>query len=275
MPEKTIVFGKGFLGTKIAKHLDFDLTSLDPLDEKVLGGFLDKNKPEVVINAIGKTGRPNIDWCEENKEETMRSNVVAAVNLGLACFKREIYFVHLGSGCIYNGDNQGKGFTEEDPPNFYGPQFYAKTKILAEMVLKEFPCLILRPRMPLDDSPHERNLIDKLTQYPKVIDIQNSITTVPHMIDAMGSLISKKATGIYNFVNPGTISAFEIMTLYREIVDPNHNFELMSKEELDRVTKGVRSNCYLNTDKLKRAGVSLPDIHSAVEDCLIRYKETK
>jgi dTDP-4-dehydrorhamnose reductase len=35
---------------------------------------LDEVKPDVVINAAGKTGKPNVDWCEDHKEETLRSN---------------------------------------------------------------------------------------------------------------------------------------------------------------------------------------------------------
>ena len=135
--KKRIVFGRGYLGTKIAKALGYDLIfkkEVNPLNLPALKKFLDEHTPEVVINAIGKTGRPNIDWCEENKGETIASNVIAAANLGLSCFKRGIYFVHLGSGCIYKGNNKGKRYSEEDEPNFYGPQLYAKTKIWSEKI---------------------------------------------------------------------------------------------------------------------------------------------
>ncbi len=273
MKDRGIVFGEGFLGKRIAEALDYNTTKTNPLDIKELERFLDAENPDIVINAIGKTGRPNIDWCETHKRETIESNVVAAVNLCIKCSERGIYFVHLGSGCIYYGDNNKKGFTEEDEPNFYGPQFYAKSKILAEKTIKLFPGLILRIRMPVDDRPHERNLINKLLSYDKVIEVQNSMTTVPHMIDAIKTLIEKRKTGIYNLVNPGTISASEIIKLYQEIVDPNHKFRVMSLEELDAITSGRRSNCYLNTGKLISEGIELPEIHQAVKECLLVYKE--
>lgn len=271
----TIVFGAGYLGTRIAEELGFVLTDTNPLNESTLEKFLNENNPSIIVNAIGKTGRPNIDWCESHKEETLRSNVTAAIALGSTASKRGIYFVHLGSGCIYEGDNNKKGFTEEDEPNFYGPQFYAKTKILAEKALKELPTsLILRIRMPLDNFSHDRNLINKLSHYPKVIDVQNSITTVPHAISAMKKLIDQRATGIYNFVNPSTVSAYEIMEMYQEIVGKNYIFQKMSLGELNSLTKGIRSNCYLNTDKLNRAGIFLPDAKEAVRECLVQYRES-
>lgn len=271
---KKIVFGAGFLGTRIAEYLNYNLIGreeVDVLDSSSLSAFLDMKKPDIVINAIGKTGRPNIDWCESHKEETIESNVLAAANLAINCSKKGIYLVHLGSGCIYRGNNNGEGYSEEDEANLQG-QFYSKTKILSEKILKEFPCLQLRIRMPIDNKPHERNLIDKLVKYSKVLDSQNSMTTVPHMLPALEVLIEKRKTGIYNFTNPGTISALEIMQMYREIIEPSHKFEAVSLEELDKITLGKRSNCMLNTDKLKAAGIVLPEIHEAVEECLLSYK---
>ena len=270
--QKIIVFGEGFLGIRLRDYLGCMSTKLNPLNVENLKEFLDKEKPDIVINAIGKTGRPNIDWCEDNKQATIESNTIVAANLCIECSKRNIYFVHLGSGCIYYGDNNGSGFTEEDEPNFYESQFYAKTKILSEKILKEFPSLILRIRMPIDDKSHSRNLIDKLLNYEKVIDIQNSMTTIPHMLKAIKILIEKRKTGIYNLVNPGTISAEEIMNLYKELIDPNHHFIKLSIEGLDLITKGKRSNCILNTNKLKSEGIFLPEIHDAVKECLLKYK---
>lgn len=271
---KKVVFGAGFLGTRIADYFDYNLVGrdkVDILDLKSLLNFLDEEKPDVVINAVGKTGRPNIDWCEAHRPETFKSNVIAPPNLAAACSERGIYFVHLGSGCVYRGDNNGKGYSEEDEANLQG-QFYARTKILAEKRLKEFPCLQVRIRMPIDDRPHERNLIDKLIKYSKVLDAQNSMTTVPHMLPALEVLIERRKTGVYNFTNPGTISALEIMQMYKKIIEPSHKFEAISLEELDKITVGKRSNCMLNTGKLRAEGIELPEIHKAVEKCLLRYK---
>jgi len=278
MNKKGVVLGRGYLGTRISEEFGysaFGRKNINPLDLFDLQHFLSRERPDILINAIGKTGRPNIDWCEDHKEETMQSNVVVAANLATECVNRGIYFMHLGSGCVYRGDNEGKGFSEKDEPNFYGPQFYAKTKILAEKILSEFPGSILRIRMPIDNKPHSRNLIDKLIKYEKVIDIPNSMTTVPHMLEVIKQLINKKSEGIYNLVNPGTISPAEIMTIYKDIVDPTHKFKIFSGEELDKITKGKRSNCYLNTDKLKYEELEMPEIHKAVESCLLKYKEFK
>lgn len=266
-----LIIGKGFMGERISDKMGLELSNFRVQEAKTLGEFLDNKKPEVVVNAAGKTGRPNIDWCETHKEETMFGNVVVPVLLATECSKRGIYFVHIGSGCIYEGDNNRKSFSETDEPNFYGPQYYAKTKILAEKALAEFPGLQVRIRMPLDDRPSGRNLIDKLKKYPRVIDIQNSITTVPHMMESLAGLMEQRKEGIYNMTNPGTISAREVMEIYQEMIDPKHSFEYMSREELNAETLGKRSNCFLNTEKLDAEGLGLPEIHGAVRQCMAEY----
>ncbi|MDD5699641.1 MAG: sugar nucleotide-binding protein [Candidatus Nanoarchaeia archaeon] len=274
---KGLIFGRGFLGTRLGEAFGYKVIGRDEADATQLSQIiriLDSEQPQVVVNAMGKTGSPNVDWCETHKEETVLSNICAAANLAIECIKRGIYFVHLSSGCIYSGDNNGGGYTEGDEPNFYGPQFYAKTKILAEKILREFPSLILRMRFPIDDRPHVKNLIDKLRNYPRVTDTQNSMTTIPDAINAAKQLIEKRKIGIYNIVNPGTISPAEIMDAYQRIVDPSHSFTRFSEAELSQVTLAKRSNCRLNTDKLKNEGISLPEIHEAVESCLTRYRET-
>ncbi|VVB78727.1 RmlD substrate binding domain protein [uncultured archaeon] len=272
-----MVFGAGFLGRRIAEQFDYRLVSkeeINPLNLTALQSFLDREKSSIVINAIGKTGRPNIDWCETHKEETLESNVTVPINLSAECSKRGIYFVHIGSGCIYSGFPE-HGFTEKDTPNFYGPQFYAKTKIISELALAELPGLILRIRMPIDNRSHDRNLIDKLRKYSCLISEPNSMTTVPHALNIIKSLIERRKQGIYNLVNPGMISASDIMSMYKTIVDPSHNFSLMSLNELDSKTLGKRSNCYLSTAKLASEGLELPEIHNAVEECLTGYRGVK
>lgn len=273
MNEKGLVFGKGFLGKRIAEELGYELSDFRILDKESLENYLTEKKPTVVINVIGKTGRPNIDWCESHKEETIFSNITIPSMLASFCSKQNIYLVHISSGCIYFGDNNGKGFSELDNPNFEG-SLYSRTKILSEKILLEYPCLQLRIRMPIDDRPSSRNFIDKIREYEKLIDTQNSMTTVPHFLEGLRKLITKRANGIYNFVNPGTTSAVEVMNLYKEIIDSTHQFEKFSLEDLDKVIVAKRSNCYLNTDKLKSEGIILPEINNAVKECLENYKQS-
>ncbi len=92
---------------------------------------LDRVRPTHVLNAAGCTGRPNVDWCEDHKEATMRSNVVGTLNLTDCCFLKRIHCTVFATGCIYKYDDahpwDGPGYVETDPANFTG-SFYSETK---------------------------------------------------------------------------------------------------------------------------------------------------
>jgi len=276
MKEKILIFGRGgWLAKRFNEFFkNSEISDVDITDLKAVRRELGKKEPDVIINAAGRTGRPNIDWCEEHKKETATSNIVGPLILSEACREQSIYWVHLGSGCIFQGNgSNGEGFKEDDEPN--SSSFYSWTKYWGDSVSKNSPVLILRLRMPVDNRPHSRNLIDKLAGYGYVIDSQNSITIVPDFLEVAKQLIEKRRLGIYHVVNPGTISPAEITELYKKEVNPKRKkFMVISNEQLYGLTlaKARRSNCTLNTDKLQREGIKLKPIKERIVELLREYK---
>ena len=265
----TLIFGAaGFLGQQLLESLPNAVgSSVDIADASAVRRAIEDRAPEIVVNCAGKTGRPNVDWCESHREETVRSNVTGALVLLDECQKRRLYLVHLSTGCLFQGDNNGRGFAEDDPPNFAG-SYYVRTKVHADQILAEFPVLILRPRMPFDDSLHERTLLGKLRKYERVLDTANSLTYIPDFLTAARQLIDERRTGIYHVVNPGVTTPFEVMCRYREIVEPEHHFGRLSVDQLTEVTTAARSSCTLSTDKLQACGITIQPVSAAIETAL-------
>jgi nucleoside-diphosphate-sugar epimerase len=92
-----------------------------------------------------------VDWCEDHKVETIRTNVIGTLTLADLCFERGIHTTIYATGWYgsvdvwmhvrrshhlprsifeYDADHVigGVGFTEEDRPNFFA-SFYSKTKV--------------------------------------------------------------------------------------------------------------------------------------------------
>ena len=93
-------------------------------------------KPTHVFNAAGVTGRPNVDWCESHKTETIRANVAGTLTLADVCREHSLLLMNFATGCIFEYDENhplgsGIGFKEEDTPNFTG-SFYSKTKAMVK-----------------------------------------------------------------------------------------------------------------------------------------------
>lgn len=68
-------------------------------DSARMNQLFDEFKPTRVINCAGKTGRPNVDWCEDHKVETVRSNVIGTLMLAELCHERGVHFTNLATGC--------------------------------------------------------------------------------------------------------------------------------------------------------------------------------
>jgi len=242
---------------------------------------LDKIKPSHVLMAAGITGRPNIDWCEDHKPETMRTNVIGTLNVADLCHERDIHCTVYATGCIFEYDDEhklgsGVGFTEEEKPNF-AKSFYSETKGYMEPMLKCYPnCLILRVRMPVSDDLIHRNFVTKIVKYERVVNVPNSMTILTEMLPASFAMAKKGLTGVYNFTNPGVISHNEVLDLYTKYIDPSYTYKNFTVEEQDKILKAGRSNNELDTTKLMKdmpEGVVINDIKTAFDLCFQRMKE--
>ncbi|HEY3821717.1 MAG TPA: sugar nucleotide-binding protein [Polyangiaceae bacterium] len=269
-----VVFGPGFLGHRLAREIPGAVLSrADVTDKAAVLAALREARPEAVVNAAGKTGRPNVDWCESHQTETYRANVLGALILAEACSELGIHLVHLASGCIFYGPSPSPGgWLEDDHAN--PTAFYSRTKYAADLVLSRLPGVaVARLRMPIDDAPGTRNLITKLAAYPEVIDVENSVTVVADLVAVIGRLLSARATGVFHVVNPGTMRHRDLLALYREIVDPAHRYNLIAEGEL--LARGLavkaRSNCILQSPRLAALGITMRPIGEALRDTLERY----
>ena len=228
-----------------------------------------------MLCAAGVTGRPNVDWCEDHRAETIRTNVIGALNMADCCSSRGIHMTLFATGCIFEYDEQRpmptlkadgtwtevRTFEEDNPedlPNFSG-SFYSFTKGMVEQMLRHFPkVLTLRVRMPISDDLSPRNFITKICKYRRVVNIPNSMTVLHDLLPVAITMAERDLEGVYNFCNPGPISHHQILDLYKQIVDPQFEYEGFSLEEQAKVIKAGRSNNTLSHTKLVEA---LPDVH--------------
>jgi dTDP-4-dehydrorhamnose reductase len=268
------VLGAGFLGTRLSEQLEgARLLRVDIADRAAVLSAVKESGCTVVVNAAGKTGTPNVDWCETHQPETYRSNVIGALYAAEAAAAVGAYFLHLASGCIFYGPSPTPGgWLEEDYAN--PSAFYSRTKYAADMLLSRLPNVgIARLRMPIDDRPGSRNLITKLAAYKQVVDVENSVTVVEDLVHAVRELAKQRATGIFHLVNPGTMRHRDLLALYKELVDPAHSVELIGEAEL--VTRGLaakaRSNCILASPRLAEAGIRMRPIEVALRDAMTKY----
>lgn len=278
--ENIFTLGKGF----IASHLPYPriIERLDPTPS-CIEKILDTYKPDVLVNCIGFCGSPNVDECEVKRDKTSTTNTVLPILLATECVKRGIRLVHIGSGCIFFGASPNQkikrvpdgfggtfpiveedfGWKETDFPN---PQsYYSRTKYACDLALDGMPGVsILRIRMPLSSKNSPRNLINKLSGYSSIIDVPNSMTLCDDLVRCVAWGIEKEISGVWNVVNPGKLTAAEIMREFQKY-RPDHKFEIISEEQLSKLVSAKRSNCLLDGSKLKNAGFEMTNAKTGLE----------
>jgi len=247
-------------------------------DRAAIKSDLAQHKPHYVLNVAGVTGRPNVDWCEDHKQETTRANIVGTVNLVDTCYLEGIHVTNYASGCIYQYDEthplgSGKGFVEEDVPNYSG-SFYSHSKIMAEKLLEPYPnVLTLRLRMPISDDLNPRSFLTKISKYERVVNVPNSLSILHDLLPISIDMTLKGRKGVYNFTNPGVASHNEVLELYKKYINPEFKWQNFSLEDQAKILKAGRSNNELDVSKLLSEYPDLPEIHKALEQMFIRMRK--
>lgn len=274
MGKNIVVFGAGFLGTRLSRDLaGATLSRVDITDPAAVDRVLADFAPSAVVNAAGKTGKPNVDWCDVNQVATYKSNVTGPMVLAEACAKHATHLVHLGSGCIFYGDSPTPGgWLENDYAN--PSAFYSRCKYAADLVLAQLPNVAtLRLRMPIDSEPGPRNLISKLASYKQVVDVENSVTVVEDLVSVVAGVIERRASGVFHATNPGTMRHRELLAIYRELVSPSHQTEFIGESDLVRrgLASRARSNCILASPRLSAIGLEMRPITVALRDVMTKF----
>lgn len=290
-----ILGSTGYVGAKYEQYLkgrgipcravsrkEVDYTQVGPLTD-----LLKNSRPGFLINAAGYTGKPNVDACEVNKLATLQGNAVFPGVVREACENTGTPWGHVSSGCIFSGRRaDGKGFTEEDTPNFSfrtnNCSFYSGTKALGEEILSGAKdCFIWRLRIPFNNENNPRNYLTKLMTYKTLLEAENSISHLEEFVESTFACWEKRIPfGTYNVTNPGAIMTSDVVRWIQEETARRDKEGLPSpfprsyaffdnlESFMQIAAKTPRSNCVLDTTKLTRAGITLTPVEEAVRKAL-------
>jgi len=270
---KRLVFGTGKLAqhlldknTTCISRLECDISILDHIKRTIHSQPI---KPDAIINCAAKT---NLEYCEENKDEAYLTNTLGVINLLYMCAVYNIKFVHISSGCLFDGNQTIS--TEDTIPT--PAAWYTHTKTWADEYIKQYGYenyLILRPRQMISSKVHPTNMLTKFCNYEKISvhEEQNSITCVEDFCAMLDHLVKKNETGIFNCCNEGTLTPYDIALGIKKYIKPALEVISASYEHTLTLQTNKRVNTILSNDKLKSTGYVPRSAQTALAWCLKNY----
>jgi dTDP-glucose 4,6-dehydratase len=293
---KILVYGsRGWIGSQFIEILKKN--KIEYICGEVRANNLENLREEIksvlptnIISFIGRThGKirkkvfSTIDYLEQPYKltENVRDNLYSPLLLALISRDMGIHYTYLGTGCIFKFDDEHpfekevNGFTEVSLPNFFGSG-YSIVKGFTDQIMKYFQnnVLNLRIRMPITGNINPRNFITKITTYEKICSIKNSMTVLPELLPKVIDMMKNNLTGTLNLTNPGLISHNEILEMFKEIVDPEFEYQNFSVEEQSKILAADRSNNFLDTSKLEKLYPDILNIKDSIKNRLFQYKST-
>jgi dTDP-4-dehydrorhamnose reductase len=281
---KVLVYGsQGWIGQQVINELKKQniyfiegiqrAENIDDLEKEIV-----EINPTHIMSFIGRTHGPGystIDYLEQpgKIKENVRDNLYSPLTLAILSKKYNIHYTYLGTGCIFEYENNKKMFNEEDTPNFFGSG-YSVVKGYTDRLMHLFDNVLnIRIRMPITNMNNPRNFITKIISYTKICSVENSMTVLPELIPIIIDLAKNKQIGTINLTNPGVITHNEILEMYKEIIDPEFKWVNFTIEEQNQILASKRSNNHLDTLKLENLYPSVLPIKQAVRKCLENWNK--
>lgn len=253
---------------RLSRKKGYHYMNVDLLDKELLLETLSEITPDIIIHTAAMT---NVDACEINPQECDKMNIEVVANLLDYCQDREVYFVHLSTDFIFDGQKKHL-YTEEDPAspvNHYGLSKWKSEELIRASKVKH---AILRTILVygLVDRNDRSNIVlwvkDSLEQGKEikvVTDQFRMATYAEDLAEACWLAVLKEAQGVFN------VSCNTLMSIYDIALAVAETFHLDKS-----LIKPVETNALnLPAERPARTGFDLDKSAKEINLPLYSFKE--
>ncbi|MEO6638768.1 MAG: family 1 glycosylhydrolase [Ginsengibacter sp.] len=208
---KSGTLGKAMARICAQRNIRYILTDRDDLDitnDKMIRSFLESHNPWAVINTAGYV---RVDDAEEEPRKCFESNTTGPILISSECRKQDISFVTVSSDLVFDG-HKNQPYYEDDPVhplNVYGS---SKAKGEVGVLRENSNSLIVRTSAffgPWDTYNFAFDVLQSLSTGNIFIasdDVMVSPTYVPHLAEALLTLLIDGEKGIWHLANTGAVT---------------------------------------------------------------------
>ncbi len=258
-----------------------DVSELDITDEKAVYDFVNKTKPEYIINCAAFTA---VDKAEECYELADRINGDGPTNLAKAAKAAGAKLVHISTDYVFGGDLEiSKEYKEDDkksPVTAYG-----KTKLHGEEGIEKNTNEYYIFRTAWLYGIGGNNFVKTMTNLGKtrdeinvVSDQHGSPTYAKDLTEIIYQAIQKKIPyGVYNATNLGNTTWYDFTKEILEEQNISCKVNPVTTEEyikMMKITQAKRPlNSQMSKEKLLKEGINIPEWKDGLKRYLDEVKE--
>ena len=237
--------------------------------------FLDKNKPNLIINCAAYTA---VDKAESEKKLANTINNIAVEIIAKWSFENNCKLIHISTDYVFDGTS-AVALLETDQTN--AVNHYGFTKLLGETnCLKQNPeSIIIRTSWVYSEFGNNfvKTMIRLMSERETLNIVNDQIGSPTYAADlaiAIVSIINDNnwISGIYNYSNQGEISWFEFATEIKNIT--KSNCILVGVPTVLYPTPANRPNySLLDKSKIKNTfGIKIPNYKTSLHTCIDKLK---
>lgn len=234
-------------------NTDFNIdgiTSLNICDENEVISFVDKIKPNIIINCAAYT---DVNRCESEEEKAYIINAIGAKNLAIASKNVNAKLVHVSTDYVFDG-NKTTPYIEEDETN---PQSaYGRTKLQGEKFVQQFAdkYFIVRTAWLYGDGNNFVKTMLKIAKNPEVKVVGDQFGTPTSAIELAKMIfviMNSEEFGIYHATCEGSTSWYDFAKEIFKLANLNVNLLKITTSEYPtpavRPKYSVLENKHLNS----------------------------
>jgi dTDP-4-dehydrorhamnose reductase len=284
--KKVLIIGaSGFLGRELHETFKLDknyetygtysrmklnnFEYLNTTDLKSVNNVFLKTQPDIVIVTAALT---NVEYCETNREEACKINVLGIENITKLCKDYKCRVIYISTEYVFDGiDGPYNEKSKVNPINYYG-----ETKLLGEKIIQKeiHDYLIVRTTVVygwnLDSKNFIMQLIKNLSENRTMrvpMDQISSPTYCLNLSEMIKECCDKKILGVLNLVGSDIMDRYTFALRAAEVLNLNKDLLIPVKTKvLGQVAKRPL-NAGLRVDKATQILKNIPKgiIESLVE----------
>lgn len=275
---KVLITGaKGQLGIELTKKLSTDsqvtviptdIDELDITDFQALNNYIQKIKPDTVINCAAHT---KVDQCEDEYQLAKAINATGAGNLAKATLSIGASIIQVSTDYVFDGTGDVP-YTEKDIPN--PNTVYGKTKLEGEQLVKNINPMhyIVRTAWLYGEGANFLKTMLCLANERKsikVVDDQTgSPTSTTQLADVIILLMNSGKYGTYHATCEGSCTWYDFAKEIFKISGSKIDLQSCTSDEFKQKAKRPEYSVLDNKNLRVRFGYKMDDWVKALNDYL-------